>query len=210
MGEIREDQKVKLFIKLADDSEKELDCRIKEVQKDRLVLDFPKEALEYSNYLEEGCEVPVRLFTTSGVRVFDSIVLNSPLEPEFVIEFAEEQEEIQRREYLRVNATAKIILTKGKDVCNVTNTLDISGGGAKFISLETFEPDEEVNFMLYLPNEVRSIMGKGKILSNSNGSKNEYVIVFTEIKETDRDRIIKACFEFQTMGNEQNEVLEVE
>lgn len=197
MGEIRENQKAKLFFKTADGSEKELGCSIKKIYSDRISLDFPSETMNYLDYLEEGSEIAVKIFTPVGVRMFDSIILNSPLESEFVIEFIENYIEVQRRKYLRVDVNTKIIIEREEHNI-VTNTLDIGGGGVRFFYEGSFDYKENVKCMLYLPMILNSIKAKGIIIKDSNLKKNEYVLFFTDIKEIERDKIIKKCFEIES------------
>ncbi len=197
MGEIREDQKVTLYLKAGDGTSKELDCSIKSIQKDRLSLRYTDEVLDYAKHLEEGSEHPVRIFTPSGVKSFDTIVINSPLESEFVIEFVEDHIEIQRREYLRIELDTKIILETQKYGVVVTNTLDISGGGLRFFCDRPFQTGEIVKIMLYLPFQQNSVKAEGEIIDCEHIPEDQHVLVFTEIEERERDRIIKQCFDSQ-------------
>lgn len=197
MGVIKEGQKVKLYLSTVEDSEKEFDCSIKDVYVDRLVLNFPQEILDFSEYLEEGSEVPVRIFTPSGVKVFDTIVLNAPTESEFTIEYVENSTDIQRREYVRVQFQMKVVIEQGGYNKNiVTHTIDIGGGGIRFFYEGSFTPEESVKITLFMP-EDRSIQAKGVMVENSHLPENNHVLSFTEIEERDRDRIIKKCFAIQ-------------
>lgn len=197
MGEIREGQKTKLIFKTADGSEKEFDCFVKKVFSDRLSLDFPRELLDYACYLDEGTELPVKIFTPTGVKAFDSIIINSPYEPEFVIEFVEDHIQIQRREFMRVELKVKVIVERaGKDNI-VTETLDISGGGIRFLYDGDFKFQEEVGILLYLPYAIRSIKAKGYIIKPEHLPQDQHVLLFTAIDESDRDKIIKQCFDIQ-------------
>jgi len=197
MGEIREHQKAKLSFKMADNSEKEFECQIKEVQKDRILLDFPKEMLDYAQYLDEGSEMPVKIFTPTGIKIFDTIILNSPTESDFVIEYVEDAIKVQRREYQRVNLETKLIIERGEKLNVVVKTIDISGGGIRFFCEESFENQEELNVLLYLPYELRSLKIQGSILKKGHLEKNEHVLLFTKIDEKDRDKIIKRCLKIQ-------------
>ena len=198
MGEIREGQKIKLSIKVADNSEKEFDCLIKEVFKDRLSLKFSDEIFDYTDFLEEGVELPVKIFTPSGVKVFDTIILNSPLEEDFVIEYVESTTQIQRRDYTRVSLGTKVIIEREDFENIVTHTIDISGGGLRIFYNGSFYPEEYVNILLYLPLETHSIKAKGTIIQNEYIPEHEHVLFFTEIDERERDKIVKKCFEIQT------------
>jgi len=197
MGEIREGQKAKLSFKTADNSEKEFDCFIKEIQKDRLYLDFSQEILSYAQFLEEGTELPVKIFTPTGIKLFDTIILNSPLESEFVIEYAEDSIQIQRRAYTRIDLETKIIIQREEKTNIVTKTIDISGGGLRFFYEGDFDPGEQVKFLLYLPFEAHSVQSQGVIIKNEHIPKDQHILFFTDIKERERDRIIKKCFEME-------------
>jgi len=197
MGEIREQQKAKLSFKMPDNSEKEFDCQIKEVQNDRLLLEFPKEMLNYAQYLEEGSEMPVRIFTPTGVKMFDTIVLNSPLESDFVIEYVEDAIKVQRREYQRVNLETKLIIERPEKLNLVVKTIDMSGGGLRFYSEAEFENNESVEVLLYLPYELHSVKAQGIILNQAHLAQNEHVLLFTKIDEKSRDKIIQRCLKIQ-------------
>lgn len=197
MGEVRKGQKVKLRFRTVDNSEKELDCFIKEVQSDRLFLTVPENFLNYIQYLDEGEELSARIFTPIGVKVFDAIVLNSPLETDFVIEYIEDSLQIQRREFTRVELETKVIIKREDKDNIVTHTIDISGGGLRFYSEAKFEPDEKVGVLLYLPYAIRSIQAEASIVENKYIPENHYVLVFTKIDENERDKIIKQCFDTQ-------------
>ena len=197
MGEIRKGQKVKLCFTTVDNSDKEVDCFIKEIYSDRLFLTISQKISDYSQYLEEGNELAVRIFTPIGVKVFDTIILNSPLESDFVIEYIEDSPQIQRREYTRVELKTKVIIEREDKDNLVTHTIDISGGGLRFFSQESFEPEESVGVLLYLPFSIRSIQAQAIIVKNEYLQENQYVLLFTKIEERERDKIVKQCFEVQ-------------
>lgn len=195
MDIIRENQLVKLFFKVAEGSEKELNCSIKRIYKDRIALIPPEETIDYVDYLEEGDDVSVKIFTPAGIKAYDAIVLNSPLENEFVIEFVENYIEIQRRKYLRMDYEAKVLVQVGFTKL-VTQTIDIGGGGIRFASETPFEPNQTVTCHLFLP-EVPVIQAQGIIIKEKHLKENEYVIFFTKISEIDRTKILQKCFALQ-------------
>lgn len=195
MDIIRENQLVKLFFKDAEGSEKELNCSIKKVFKDRISLIPPEETIDYVDYLQEGDDVSVKIFTPAGIKAYDAIVLNSPLENDFVIEFVENYIEIQRRKYLRMDYEAKVLIQVGFTKV-VTHTIDIGGGGIRFASETPFEPNQTVTCHLFLP-EVPVIQAQGIIIKEKHLKDDEYVIFFTKIDEKDRTKILQKCFALQ-------------
>jgi len=195
MSEIRENQLTKLFFKDAEDSEKELNCSIKKVYNDRISLNFPKEIIEYVDYLQEGDDISVKIFTPLGIKAYDAIVLNSPLENDFVIEFVENYIEIQRRKYLRMDFEAKVLIEVGREKI-VTYTIDIGGGGIRFSCENSFEPNQTVSCYIFLP-EYSVIQAQGIIIKENHLKENEYVIFFTKIDEKDRTKLLQKCFALQ-------------
>lgn len=195
MDIIRENQLVKLFFKVAEGSEKELNCTIKKIYKDRIALVPPEETIDYVDYLQEGDDVSVKIFTPAGIKAYDAIVLNSPLENEFVIEFVENYIEIQRRKYLRMDYEAKVLVQVGFTKV-VTQTIDIGGGGIRFASETPFEPNQTVTCHLFLPDSP-TIQAQGIIIKEKHLKENEYVIFFTKITENDRTKILQKCFALQ-------------
>lgn len=205
MSEISENQKTKLSFKTVNGSEKEFDCEIKKVYNDRISLNFPKELINYAAYLQEGDEVNVKIFTQLGIKIFNAMILNSPLEHDFVIESVENYIEIQRRKYARTDVKTKIIIERGEgdEKRNiVTQTLDISGGGVRFLYEDRFAERETVSCYLYLPMELHSVKATGMILKDQHLPKDEHVLLFTKIEEKDRDKIIKKCFEIEAKQKE--------
>lgn len=202
MGELREGQKVKLFFKTDIGSTKELGCFVKEVYSDRLVLIFPDEFIDDAILLEEGDDVSVRIFTPLGIKIFDSLVLDSLVDSELVIEYAEEiSVNVQRREYFRTKFETKVYIEKQNKKSITAYTIEISGGSIMFYSEEKFISCEPVMFILYMPND-RSIRAYGFILEKQYLPPNHYVICFTKIDERDRDRIIKKRFELMIKDKE--------
>lgn len=195
MDIIRENQLVKLFFKDAEGSEKELNCTIKKIFKDRISLIPPEETIDYVDYLQEGDDVSVKIFTPAGIKAYDAIILNSPLEDNFVIEFVENYIEIQRRKYLRMDYEAKVLIQEGFTKV-VTHTIDIGGGGIRFASETPFESNQTVTCHLFLP-EVAAIQAQGIIIKEKHLKDDEYVLFFTKINENDRTKILQKCFALQ-------------
>lgn len=196
MGEIRENQQVKLYFVIEDGTEKELTFTIKKFEGDRISLNFTDETLEYIDFLNEGCEVLAKIFTPLGIKVFDSIVLDSPLEDEFVIEYIEQAEQVQRRNFIREEYKTKIIIQRLRENI-ITQTIDIGGGGIKFFYEGEFEENEKVSALLYIPVQTKSITIEATVIKNAHFQKYEHALIYDRITETDRAKIIKFCYELQ-------------
>lgn len=169
-------------------------CTIKWCQDNRLGLIFPENQSQMARNFPVGKEIEAVVYTDSGVYVFDSIVINSPLELDFIIELPEESTRMQRRDYVRASFNHKLDLIKD-GMTFATKTMNIGGGGLRFVGKKEIENTEVYDFLLHLPDGAK-ITGKGIVLySFIRGRIIVSAIKFLEINETDRNKIIKKCFE---------------
>ena len=197
MIEIQEQQKVKLVFGGVDGEEKVLHCSIKRLKGEQLYLTSFSSLEEYSEYLQEGEELNVTIYTPLGLKIFDSVILESPNDSCFAVEYVEDHEHVQRRSYVRAELCTKMVIEGGGKNGIQAQTVDIGGGGIKFLCYMIFENDEEVTATLYLPDGSQSIKFQGRIIKQPHLSLNQYVVAFNSINERDRDRLIKLCFEVQ-------------
>lgn len=206
MSDVKPNQTVKIFLKTRQGLDVILECLVKEYLNDRLSLNFNETLFEpYYDYLQEGDEIGVKIFTPLGVIVFYSMILNSPQEEEFVIEYVEASPQIQRREYARIECHEKLIIETNDKNLITARTLDISGNGIKFEvndeENKNIVPEDIVKMTLTMPN-AKSVIAKAKIVNTTSLPRGEHVLTYVEIDEKDRDRIIKRCFELQTNTEE--------
>lgn len=201
MNKISINQNVEVCFKIADGSEIKLSCSVKNILEDRIYLNFPAEIFSYTNYLTEGDEVNVKIFTPFGIKIFDAIILHSPLERNFVIEFVEDYIEVQRRKYLRAPLKTKIIIERANKNNIITHSLDMSAGGVRFFYEGTFAENEFVKAYLYFNKMSRSIQLRGIILKAQHLPRNEHVVLFTHIDEFEREIINKRCITLTTKDN---------
>jgi len=194
MQELEAGQKLHLKFNISSLHSESITSVVKGFEGDRVALTFPDDSRHLIKDLPEGKELEVIVYTDSGIYVFDSIVINSPLEHDFVIEIPDEKKHIQRRDYIRVPFNLRFVLTKGIKELE-TKTINIGGGGVRFLIKEEQKTNDIWNFMLYMPGGT-VVKGSGIILySLLQGRMRISVIKFVEISETDRNRIIKKCFE---------------
>jgi len=198
MNELEAGQKIRLKFNISSLRSESITCVVKWFEEDRVALVFPDDFLQLKKSLPEGKELEAVVYTDSGIYAFDSIVINSPLEHDFVIEIPDEKKRIQRRDYIRAPFNLRFVLSKDtlKDEIEIeTKTINIGGGGVRFLVKDELKTNDIWNFTLYMPDGTVA-KGKGIILySLLQGKLVVSVIKFVDISETDRNRIIKKCFE---------------
>lgn len=181
----------------------QLNCHVIDSEEDRIYLDFPEDEEDKKQYFFEGQEVQATLITLNGIREYKAMVIYAPLEGKFVIEYYDNDNEmIQRRQYLRAFCEFDLILYQGKKFFR-TKTIDLSGGGAKIRTECELEDDAIYDYhLLFKDDKIPSIKGKLKILRtiSKNEKENIYVILFQEISELERNYIIKMCFKMHQIN----------
>lgn len=195
MGDIKENQQAKLLFMTANGSAKELNYAIKQVYSDRISLVLPENSKNETIELQEGDDIIVSVITPFGVRQFESVVLEKLQNEELVVDYAQELvQEVQRRNYLRVNIETSVVLEHSYHSTIKTHTVDIGGGGLKIFSKKWLEPGEKITIQLFLPGHIEPVNAKGVIVKNEFNAMDNYSIMFTEIDSEDREKIIQTCF----------------
>ncbi|MBR1908203.1 PilZ domain-containing protein [bacterium] len=230
MANVQVNQQISILLNTPD-GEKIISSYIREVYSDRLVLNQPQNWEENLSFLEEGEEIRTKIFTRSGVLLYTSVVLNSPVDDNFTIEYNEEFANIlQRRVFTRVPmetivdceyeklVSAKPVNTfSGSDMVEFSTplscefetevieaeTVDIGGGGLKIVSSVKLPVQKTITFKINLFDDI--IVAKGLVIEKNNLPENQYGIKFTEISEEDKDKIIKTCFRIDGILNRKSD-----
>lgn len=191
--QIKKGQKVQIMF-YAGSKKQVIDTYIVESDSDRLILAFPESKKEFIPYLVEGTEIKAFIYTYTGIIIIDSIVFDSPFDSQIVIEYNENQQVIQRRKYTRIPFNMDFFIQK-EDGNIKTKTVDISGGGIRFISQTPLCANDSYKVQLRLTFYKKMIKAEGIILKKRIYQENEYVLEFTIIDEKDRNQIIQKCKE---------------
>ncbi len=177
-----------------------IDCYIIEPESDRLTLSFPESKKEYAPYLNEGTEIKAFVYSFTGIMIFDSIVFDSPYNGQIVIEFNEHHQVIQRRKYLRMPFISDFYIIREEGNIK-TATVDLGGGGIRFLCEEELVTDKIYNAQLRLNPAEPLIKIEGTIFKKNFYRNNEYVMEFSRIEEKDRDKIIQKCLVLERIQN---------
>lgn len=177
-----------------------IDCYILEPESDRLTISFPESKAEYAPYLSEGTEIKVFVYSFTGIIIVDSIVYDSPFDGRMVIEFNEQHQIIQRRKYLRMPFITDLFIAN-EDENIRANTIDIGGGGVRFLTDTHLKDNQQVKAQLRLAQFEPMVKIEGIILKKNFYKPNEYVLEFLEISEEARDRVIQKCVQIEQSQN---------
>ena len=102
---------------------------------------------------------------------------------------------VQRRQFVRVIAPQPVTLDDACGWVSATRSLNISGGGMLLSGPADLELDSTIRFTLSLGDEVDPIGGLGRVVRA--GSDERRAIVFEDIAQGDRERLIHFIFDRQ-------------
>jgi c-di-GMP-binding flagellar brake protein YcgR len=160
--------------------------------------------------LQPGTEVRGFLNHEGGKFFFVSAVIGHQLEPLPMLVLTKPDRLIkgQRRHFLRVRATIFPIecwiIDTDPEECRPIKiaTLDISGGGLRFVGIDELAKDTHVRVKLDLPFECGIVDAMARVIRSEQrqeGAKYRFesAAIFEDIAEGDRDRICKFALKQQ-------------
>jgi c-di-GMP-binding flagellar brake protein YcgR len=177
-----------------DESGQRLNSRVEDVQPTRLLLATPTDG-DNEVRLESNAGVAVEWVTPRGLarvagRTGDTSRIHIPT---VSIELLGRPEIFQRREYVRAAAAIQLEATVPGVAGDYEGmSVDLSGGGIR-ATLPQLDVEEgsQLNLWIGLPD--RSAEAKVRVLRRQD--PDVYVLVFEEIAERDRERVIHLVFE---------------
>lgn len=184
-------------------------CDIKGVTLDTVMLFCPLDQREKLQALQENMKVDLNVYSYSGIIVLTSRIKKIQSDS-VIIDYPEEKERVQRREYFRVSIQRPldVMYNDGhKDRMCKGKTIDISGGGVRFWTQEHCQIGFIAEVKMYLKDFCDSdepIIAKGRIIyAKSHDSRftskggHISVVKFHEISPKSRQLIMKTCFKVQ-------------
>ena len=193
MGLFQENQKAKIIFE-ANDKIVEIDCYIEKIYYDRLKLELPKAASRYTPYLKTGKYLTINVFSRIGVLIQDSIVLTSPLEREFTVEYDKDAIRIEnRRRIKRYSANCDLVIFRPLLGNIDTKIIDISTSGLRYYSDVPLEAGSEYDFKLILRPTEAKILFKGKILDNKGLPAGVYRMFINKISYKEKQMLLVYC-----------------
>ncbi|HEX4465992.1 MAG TPA: PilZ domain-containing protein [Solirubrobacteraceae bacterium] len=133
------------------------------------------------------------------VRLCGAAAVVDPAEPGVLcIEDPRSVEVLQQREYVRIQAARPVVVYRSGDAMEVQSyTIDVSGGGFLLAGPETLKPGSEVSFRLSVDKGGTPIRGKGRVVRADDFGR--LAVVFSEIADADRSRLVHFIFECQRL-----------
>lgn len=184
--------------------------RLSDIDEDSFLIETPmNETNGKLKKLNFGDELSVEYITEGGIKnYFNTYVLGFK---EDVIRMVrihkphlDDISKIQRRTYFRVNANLEVAIKKENNMRFITHTEDVSGGGISFFSEAKYSLKEgdKLSCWLLIPYKNGSVEHVPFIaeivrVKNSDQNRNIAMLKFTDIYHSERQKLIRYCFERQ-------------
>ena len=182
-------QKITLFFQ-KDINMVEMTCTINKVFEDRLVLELPQYFMRYINFLQVGCKSTAKVFSKFGTVDFNTLVISSPLEEEFIIEFdCNSVRFTSGSELPGINAIEKLDIKYQKEQLEC-KTFDLKAEQIKFYCEKKLIIGENIEGTLFLPKNYGIIDFKGMIKEVDEVYDNEYTIQISIMTEEARQNLL--------------------
>ncbi len=131
------------------------------------------------------------------VRLHGTCLMEDPNDSDLVrINSPRSVEVLQEREYVRIRSARPVLVYSAREQQQVQSyTVDVSGGGLLLAGPETLQIGEEVKFRLTLTPGVLPVSGTGHVVRTDGQGR--LGVVFDEISDLDRRRLVRFIFECQ-------------
>lgn len=154
--------------------------------------------------LREGNSVEIVFWDDAASYTMESVIVQRiavPV-PIFVLEFSDDIQRVQRRNFVRVDAfypvTFQVVEKTGLSDLKSGIMLDISGGGMRFQTREKLERGAILYAYLELPSGKLGTPARVcRIVPIEDTKKFTISVDFFQIAERDRDRVIRCVFDIQ-------------
>ncbi len=202
MDLLQSGQKISINIE-KDDKLVEILATIVEIFDDRLDIELPQYFMRYIEYLDVGKHLTIKVFSKLGTVDFNTVVISSPLEDKFTVEFDYNSLKLTPGEELPViDAIENLRIIKGEDSF-IVKTIQISTEYIKLYSDEPLVQEENFKCELILPEDYGTISFKATVTAKDTVYDNEYTISFYGMNEYDRQTLLYYMYVYTNEYTEQ-------
>jgi hypothetical protein len=100
---------------------------------------------------------------------------------------------LQRRDFVRVHTPHPVTLESSEESAYRTHTVDLSGGGMLLADADTLAVDQTIRFVISVGADREPVEGVARVVrAREDGNR---ALVFEQISEYDRQRLIRFVFE---------------
>jgi len=175
-----------------------VDARIEELADSHAIVGLfkePEPSLEQIGEIEGVIEAPG---PRGLARLVGTMKQHNDQADVVVLKFDQGPEVIQRRQFVRIEATTTVTITRDDGAKLKTFTLNLSGAGLLLGGPEELQVDEQIKLDIDVGEEDPSIHARGRVVRET--PEHHKGVRIEMIEEGDRERLIHFVFEKQRLA----------
>ncbi len=190
MDLIKSGQKISIYFQKGENLV-EISCLITKAYEDRIVVELPQYFMRYIEFLNVGQRLTVKVFSKIGTVDFNTIIISSPLEDDFMIEYD--------RNAIKLTPTSEIPSVEAIESLNIKlpdsnilreKTFVLSTEYIKFYSDYSFKVNDTFEGELILPKNYGIINFTGTVTEVDPVYDNEFTASYSNMIEEDRQALL--------------------
>lgn len=190
MDLIKSGQKISIYFQKGENLV-EISCLITRAFEDRIVVELPQYFMRYIEFLNVGQRLTVKVFSKIGTVDFNTIIISSPLEDDFMIEYD--------RNAIKLTPTSEIPSVEAIESLNIKlpdsnilkeKTFVLSTEYIKFYSDYSFKVNDTFEGELILPKNYGIINFTGTVSEVDPVYDNEFTASYSNMIEEDRQALL--------------------
>lgn len=179
----------------------EICCVISKVFNDRMIIDLPQYFMRYIEFLEVGKRLTVKVFSKLGTIDFNTVVIASPLEDDFLVELDYNAMKLTPGEEIPVIQAIEELYIKNDFYSTTVKTFEISTEYLKFYSDRKCTVNETFDCELILPKDYGTIKFKATVTNVDPVYDNEITVSYFCMSETDRQSLLYYMYLYSNNSN---------
>ena len=190
MDLIKSGQKISIYFQ-KEEKLVEISCKITEVFEDRIVVELPQYFMRYIEFLNVGHALTAKVFSKIGTIDFNTIIISSPLEDDFMIEYDKNAIKLTPTEEIpSVEAIENLDIKTSDGALLKERTFVLSTEYLKFYSDNAFKVNDIFEGELLLPKNYGIIKFTGIITDVDPVYDNEFTASYSNMTEDDRQALL--------------------
>lgn len=182
-------QKISIIIQKSE-SFVEISCSISKVLDDRIFVELPPYFMRYIEYLGVGCNLTVKAFSKFGTIDFNTVVISSPFEDDFVLEIDYNAMRLTPGHEIAVIQSIVDLHIKRDGGYVETKAFELSTEFLKFYSDIKYDLEDTFDCELVLPKNYGILYFRATVIEIDSIYDNEYKVSYSCMSEHDRQALL--------------------
>lgn len=178
---------------------------INKILNDRLFINLPPYFMRYINYFDVGEDLTIKVFTKIGTIDFNTIVISSPLEDEFAVEYDPNAVKFTASEEIPVISailSLQIQEGQGAEEFYTTRTIEVASEYLKLYSDKKYQLEDTFDCKLILPKNYGTISFRATVTDIDSVYENEYTVSYSLMNEYDRQSLLYYMYVYTMDSNQ--------